>query len=257
VPWFPQEGGVRHGYVLGQTMFTASNTQIANPPPDERPYAGWLYGAIVLGVETGLTLDRVSLAVGVVGPASFAEQTQKFIHDLRRTDKPLGWDTQLRNEPGVVLMRQRSWRSVARHGVGGLELDLTPHAGAAVGNVFTYADAGLTVRVGTHLPNDYGPPRIQPGVPGSGLYIPGNELSWYLFAGGEARAVARNIFLDGNTFRDSRSVDKKPFVGDFQFGIVVAYRSVRLSYTHVLRSREFDTQRASDEFGAVSISVSF
>lgn len=26
----------------------------------------------------------------------------------------------------------------------------------------------------------------------------------------EGRAVARNIFLDGNTFQDSRSVDKEP-----------------------------------------------
>jgi hypothetical protein len=41
------------------------------------------------------------LTVGVVGPASFAEQTQKRIHEIVNADEPRGWNTQLKNEPGV------------------------------------------------------------------------------------------------------------------------------------------------------------
>lgn len=66
------------------------------------------------------------------------------------------------------------------------------------------------LRLGQRLPLDYGPPRIQPSLPGSGFFVPPQDrFGWYLFAGVEGRAVARNIFLDGNTFRDSRSVDKE------------------------------------------------
>ncbi len=53
----------------------------------------------------------------------------------------------------------------------------------------------------------------------------------------------------------SRSVDKKPFVGDLQFGIAVTWSNVRLSYTHVLRTREFKTQDERDDFGALSLSI--
>jgi hypothetical protein len=137
-------------------------------------------------------------------------------------------------------------------------LDFTPHIGGALGNVYTYANAGVTIRYGKRLPNDYGPPRIQPGLPGSGVFSPVSGFDWYVFAGIDGRAVARNIFLDGNTFRDSRSVDKEPLIGDLQFGLVLYWPVMRLSYTHVLRTREFQTQQSSkDYFGSLSMSVMF
>ena len=34
---------------------------------------------------------------------------------------------------------------------GGLGIDLTPHAGASLGNIATYANAGLTLRLGNDL----------------------------------------------------------------------------------------------------------
>jgi len=136
----------------------------------------------------------------------------------------------------------------------GNQFDVTPHLGATVGNIHTYGNAGLTVRYGDNLPLDYGPPRIQPGLTGTSSFVSRPGIGWYLFAGVEGRAVARNIFLDGNSFRDSRSVDKKHFVGDLQFGAVLVWHNVRLSYTHVLRTREFDTQGDSDEFGSLALS---
>jgi hypothetical protein len=113
------------------------------------------------------------------------------------------------------------------------------------------------VRYGKRLPDDHGPPRIQPGWTGFGDFSPAAGFGWYLFAGIEGRAVARNIFLDGNTFRDSRSVDKKHLVGDLQFGFVLDWSDVRLGYTHVLRTREFRTQETMNGFGSLSLSVKY
>lgn len=257
IPWFPQEGRVRHGYALGQNMFTPRDITLINPPLEDRPYAGWLYGTVGLGVETGRQLDQLALTLGVVGPASLAEQSQKFVHKVRNKNRPSGWDTQLGNEPGMMLNYQRSWRGYATKTLAGLDFDLTPHVGGALGNVYTYANTGLTMRYGKQLPTDYGPLRIQPSLPGSGFFTPAYKFSWYLFGGFEGRAVARNIFLDGNTFRDSRSVDKKPLVGDLQWGVVMTWGGVRLSYTHAVRTREFKTQTGSDQFGAFSLSMSF
>ena len=82
VPWFPEQGEVRHGYAFGQSMFVPSDITIADPPPGERPYAGWLYGTVGLGVESGKQLDQFGITLGVVGPASLAEQSQKFVHNV-------------------------------------------------------------------------------------------------------------------------------------------------------------------------------
>lgn len=257
IPWFPRGSEVLHGYSVGQSMFTPIDISEKDPPEGTRPYAGWLYASIGLGVETGKQLDQVVITLGMVGPASLADKTQKEIHRLINTSEPRGWDTQLHNEPGLMISWQRSWRALVLRRLLERQLDITPHLGLTVGNVHSYVNSGLTLRFGGNLPLDYGPPRIQPGAAGTSSFVSSPGVGWYLFAGVEGRAVARNIFLDGNSFRSSRSVDKKLLVGDLQFGGVVVWRDVRLSYTHVFRTREFKTQDKRDNFGAVTVSVQF
>ena len=257
VPWFPREGRVLHGFSFGQNMYTPSDITLENPPVGERPYAGWLYGNAGVGVETGLQLDQVVLTAGVVGPASLGEQTQKAVHRLVNSDDPKGWDHQLRNEPGLILAWQRYWRALVATTLVGNQFDITPHIGATVGNIHTYGNAGITLRYGDNLPLDYGPPRIQPGLSGTSSFVPRPGIGWYAFAGVEGRAVARNLFLDGNSFRNGYSVEKRHFVGDLQFGAVLVWRNVRLSYTHVIRSREFHSQGESDDFGSLTVSLRF
>jgi len=257
VPWVPREGVMLHGYSIGQNIYTPTDISLANPPEEERPYAGWLYGTAGVAVANDMRLDQVVLTVGIVGPASLAERTQKVVHKILDSDEPMGWDTQLRNEPGLMLSWQRNWRAWVQGTLAGNQLDITPHLGATLGNVYTYANSGITIRYGDNLPIDFGPPRIQPGITGTSSFVPRPGFGWYLFAGIEGRAIARNIFLDGNSFRNSRSVDKKNFVGDVQFGAVVVWERVRLSYTHVLRTHEFDTQEKSDSFGSITLTVQY
>lgn len=257
VPWFPDIGEIRHGYIVGQNMYTPRDITLREPPPDDRPYAGWVYATIGLGVESAGQTDQFAFTLGAVGPASLAKQSQTAIHAITGSPDPQGWETQLRNEPGIELAYQRRWRDVATGKLAGLELDFTPHAGGALGNVYTYVNAGFTVRYGKRLAADLGPFRIRPSPPGSGFFIPTDTFSWYVFVGLDGRAVARNIFLDGNTWRESRSVSKEPLVGDLQWGLAVIWRGARITYTHVRRTREFGTQGPSSDFGAFAVSVAF
>jgi hypothetical protein len=254
VPFFAQDGHLRAVFALGQNMYTPSDIKIADPPQTDRPYAGWLHGSVGLINENNKRMDQLQLTLGVVGPASLAEPAQKFIHKLIDSPKPLGWDTQLHNEPGLVLTYQRSWRHDLIGG-DGFGIDMMPHVGGALGNVSTYADTGLMFRAGWRLPADFGPARIQPSLPGSGFFEPdaAHPIGWYFFLGASGRGVARNIFLDGNTFRDSRSVDRKFWVGDLQAGVAINIYDVRLTYTHVFRTREFTTQDKGDQYGAVAL----
>ena len=137
------------------------------------------------------------------------------------------------------------------------EIDVTPRDGIALGNVFTYAGAGAALRIGQNLDLDFGPPFIRPSLPGGTLVKRRDEWGWYLFAGVEGRAVARNIFLDGNTFADSPSVDKRPFIGDLQFGATGMMGPFRLSFTQIMRTEEFYGQQGGDHFGSVSLTYLF
>jgi hypothetical protein len=64
---------------------------------------------------------------------------------------------------------------------------------------------------------------------------------WYVFAGIDARVVAHNIFLDGNTFRDGPSVDRRRTVRDVTIGFSVRHAPLRVSLTRVRRSDEFSS----------------
>ena len=200
----------------------------------------------------------MELQLGVVGPASLAEQTQTFVHSILNDTKPEGWDTQLHNEPALLFEYERTWRFRQKL-FESLELQADPHVGAALGNVYIFADAGAMMRVGFNLPDDFGPPRIDPALPGSYYFEPRKEGAFggYLFLGVDGRAVAHDIFLDGNTWQESRHVDKNILVGDLNTGAALTWNRFRLTYTHVFRTKEFKTQRGTDQFGAVSLSVRY
>jgi hypothetical protein len=257
LPFFDASGNKRYGFSLGQSMFTPTDIERRSPDSRDRPYAGWTYGTVGLVSDRSDRMDSLQLQLGIVGPASLAGQTQDFVHDLIGSPDPQGWDNQINNEPGIALMYQRKWRFLAETSPGGFGVDALPHIGGALGNVFTHANAGFTVRVGQDLGADYGPPLIQPSLPGSDFFNPSQAWGWYLFAGLDGRAVARNIFLDGNTFEDSPSVNKNPLVGDAQFGLAFTYETVRVAYTHVFRTKEFEGQRDPDSFGALTLSYRY
>ena len=257
LPFFSETGEVRTNYALGQNIYTPSNLHLSDPLPTDRPYAGFLYLGLGVIDETDQQLDQAQLQLGVVGPDSLAEESQTFVHRIIHGTLPQGWPFQLRNEPAVVLIDEKTWRALESGKLLGFSFDIDPHVGGAVGNVYDYANAGAMARIGFDLPDDYGPVRIEPSLPGSNYFEPTGSFGWYIFAGIDARAIARNIFLDGNTWQASRHVDKLPFVGDAQLGAAIAFDRFRLTYTHVFRTKEFRTQPHSDQFGAINLSVRF
>jgi hypothetical protein len=258
-PFLPEGGALRWGLAFGQNIFTPDDTLRRNPDPEDRPYAGWLYGAFVLTSYTPTTYGSFELQAGVVGPAALGRQVQNNVHDFLGVDRAYGWDYQLKDEFGINAVFTRQWR--LNHPFDpsdprGLAVGLVPNVTVSLGNVQTYASAGVTLRYGSNLLADFGPPRVRPSLAGSAFFQPDGRWGWYVFAGVEGRAVARDIFLDGNTWRDSRSVDKEPLVGDASLGFTLVMPWARLSYTHKFRTREFE---GGDwvQFGSISLSVRF
>ncbi|MDB5735038.1 MAG: hypothetical protein JWN16_1675 [Alphaproteobacteria bacterium] len=257
LPFFTKKGDVRTRYALGQDIFTPNNLAAVNPSTRDRPYAGFLYGSLGVVADSGVHLDQLQVTLGVVGPASLAQDSQNFVHDIIHDQDALGWHHQLRDEVGVIINYERAFKIIAPRSFLGGVFDVEPHYGFAVGNVYDYANAGVMARFGINLPKDYGPLRIQPSLPGSDYFEPTAGFGAYVFAGVDGRAIARNLFLDGNTFESSRSVQKMNLVGDLSFGAAVTFDSFRLAFTRVIRSREYKTQASQDQFGAVDLTFRF
>ncbi len=66
--------------------------------------------------------------------------------------------------------------------------------------------------------------------------------------------MIRDITLDGNTFRNSHSVDKRHVVAYGGYGVAVMYG--RWSAARYHSTREFNGQRQSPVFGSFTISRS-
>jgi len=252
----------RFELVLGQSIFTPQNLTLNPPDPRDRPYAGWLYAGAGIYQETDHhSLDHLQLLLGVVGPAAQGEEVQNGFHDLINglisQHTAAGWGSQLSNEPGVVFTYEHKWRWGMPVG-GGFAFDVIPDVGVTAGNVFTYAETGAIVRFGQNLNADYGPARIKPALSGTTWFDPSQlqgPIGWYFFVGAAGRAVARNIFLDGNTFVSSARVDKETLVGDLSGGLSFFWADVaKLDFVLTWRSKEFVGQSEPDRYGGVNLS---
>ncbi len=247
-------------YRIGQKIFTPDDLSATTLIEDDRPYAGYLYFNVGLlsKISTQGRRDAGNLlefTVGVVGPASGAQKAQSIIHSLTGSEEPNGWKYQLDNEPVLGLSYVRFLRSITPL-YKGLEYGVRPHLNVALGNAYSYLSIGLMNRFGTYLVNDLAPPNIRPGFPGLSLFRIGKRNNWYLFSGVEGRLVARNIFLDGNSFKDSHRVDRELFVLEAQFGAAFQVGGVRLSVSYMIRSKEFEEQKKHESFGAFNLSFS-
>lgn len=254
---FPAGGTARWGLAFGQKKFTPEDTLARDPDPRDRPYAGWLYGALTLYSYTARELGSLELQLGVVGPSALGEWVQNTTHDLLNIDRAYGWDAQIKDEPGINLVLNRQWRLNQPADAAGRQFGLVPSVAVSLGNVQTYAGAGVLLRYGTELEADFGPPRARPVSAGSIFFQPTGRFGWYGFLGLEGRVVAQDITLDGNTWRDSRSVEREPLVGDASLGVAFVFPAARLTATYTLRSKEFETQREVSQFGSVSVAFRF
>lgn len=256
LPPFDRSADARAVFAIGQRTYTPADTDIDVPNPRDRPYAGWLYVLTDVRTRSDAAIDYVTASVGIVGPGSLARQGQDEFH--RRTHEPRskGWGSQLHDEPTLMVAFERSWPSAAEASFGAARVDVSPRTSVALGTPFTYGSIGAVARAGHNLPDDIPTTHVslapsRDGFRGARLF------GWYAWAGLDARAVAWNTFLDGNAFRESAAVKRRPFGYDLQFGVAAAWRGARLGFAIVHRSREFEGQGGGDKYGQLTLAFAY
>lgn len=249
------ENGLRLGpeprmtLALGQRLH-GPDVKPAFVQPGDRPFAGWLYAMADVRLRNDTVVDHAMASVGIVGPSARGRESQDAIHSLYGKDPVTGWRDQLRDEAAFLVAFDRAWPKVATSRWGGQEVDVSLRAGALAGNVLTAAHGGVVVRYGPSVEGELPTPFLSPAPPRSGV-----AKGWLLWAGADAHAVAHNLFLDGNTRKDSLSVDRKPLGYELHLGAAWVWSGVRIGMSVVRRSPEFRGQRGADRFARLTLSV--
>ena len=249
-------------FSLVNQIFTPVDISRSDLIVDDRPYAGWTFIEAGIHKSSKKSLQSLYLQLGTIGPRSQAEDIQKYIHELTGSELPQGWDNQLKNEFGILLRYIYKWRFEYQV-TDVFETVVVPTVEADLGNIHIQATGGVSARFGWNIPKDFGISSINTGgETGIAIYDEHDNTfkkpwSFSINLNLSARAVARDIFLDGNTFQDSHSVDKKYFIAGIGAGFTARYKRIALDYNYQKQTKQFDTEQQKHGFGSVIISVLF
>ena len=261
--WLPWGQGRRTvGYDVAQAMFTPKNKDLNPPDPNDRPYAGILAFGLSLHVEKTNSYHGLKFITGVLGPWSLAEEMQDAVHSLIGSGKAQGWDYQLHNEPIFNFLYEYRHKFRLAGERERWSVEALPFGGGWLGNMLTQGQIGGIARFGYNMPDDFGPTLVR----GMDFMPPPrrdpqrrSKSDWgFSFYGGVmGNLVLRDITLDGNTFKDSPSVDKKWFVPAAGVGLSVGNRRFQTSFSYIFWGKEFEGQAQNEKFGSISVSYLF
>lgn len=213
-PWFlrplpgrwledPEEEWSMTTHTLGQIMVTPQDIDIDRFRPDDVPYAGLLlFRTSHVSVRRNHA-DELSLTLGILGPASGAEQGQKIVHDLIGANEPEGWDYQLDNTPVAGISLSRVWR-YAGDNPETAEYDLLVLGRVFGGNLESGVGTGIIVRHGRGLKRSF---------PSAGLIsrhspqLVAMDRGWHVYAGLTGTYYFNHIFVNGNDRIDDPESD--------------------------------------------------
>lgn len=213
---------------FGQRIYTPEHKRVAEPLPDERPYAGYLYGKIGKLDQTDFATRYVYEGeFGLVGPHAYGEEVQCGVHKLLGQRCPEGWHNQLKDEPTFTLRAALEKADPRR---------------------FLFTNGVLLTRAMIEVGN------LSDKVQFDSIML-FHLADWIsLYAGPRIHFVARNLLLDGNTFRDSQSVDTNWYYTEMTGALEFKIKNTKIKWQLVVESPQFKEQSSSYNWGGVTVS---
>ena len=239
---------------IGQEMFTPQDWRLSEIDPLDRPYAGVLAAGITYNGRNAQAMRSTTLTLGLVGPSSGAEELQNLLHQLNGSREFRGWEHQVNDEPvfRVLHQRARKWDLVDAVRMS----DAIVHYGGSVGNLTTFGNAGVELRFGRALPDNFGSAPALPGLENTAparMAELGRRSSLHGYVAMDARYVLHDVTLDGNTWRDSASIAREELVVDLGVGFALYWQGWKLTFARYYRTKEFEGQGSGTTLGSITI----
>jgi len=247
---------------IAHQMYTPQDFENPNLIKNDRPYAGYLYLQTALHQSKNNTLKSLTLQIGMVGPVAGMKEVQELIHSLIGSPTPQGWDNQLKNEfIFQINYAQKKYYDLDNIFKYGYNASIIPEFGVELGNASTKAYTSALFRWGKNIPKDYGAYVIDntnySKIPLKNKINGNKKWRFYLNVGLKANLLAHNIFLDGNIFQESHSVEKNIFLVDVTYGLSAAYKHFSLDYIRRHSTKEFKSQENYYSYGSLLFSYNY
>jgi hypothetical protein len=261
--------------ILLQDIYTSDNIEDPIPAIDEHPYSGEM--DLIIGLHFRKEdhqlwiFDQQSLyssvvSLGATGKYSFAENAQKEIHRLTGDTIPEAWKYQLASHFAAKMsLSVKKKYSFTIQQDWGLSFQKTVHITGDLGNTLVQGAMGGELRIGFHIPDDFG--LYAQGAGNIGANIQGEEsvirskgdrFGLYLIFLAEARYVCYDYHI-GEYVTPVRGI------GDLGLGAGFATSRMEIPFIHlklpaikielcyIRRTEEFKEQDGPHRFGTFSI----
>ena len=245
--WWESDAMVpyRCGVGINQSMFTPQDISASGMPPmTDRPWCGTL--GIYLETWKRLRYEdvRTRYTIGVMGPDSYAEDSQRIVHKALGCTKPMGWDNQMPDELMLNIYQERFLNLYAQELIWGFGFDIKPLYGFTVGTTYDNIRAGGQLRFGYNIPFNSFVGGIVPKSDMRGNIVDTCE-GFFIYAVGEVEEefVLHNATLGDSWFRDrdnGQERELEEFVYTYKWGMVTGWKNFSLSYMFEDRAEEFD-----------------
>ncbi|PAF53923.1 hypothetical protein BKH42_04070 [Helicobacter sp. 13S00482-2] len=239
---------------LAQDIYTPYSR--TNPPDiGDHPYGGYLRLNFGISHRGRSFLEHTTFSLGVVGPYSFAYETQNLIHQLTHNPIFYGWGTQLKNE-FIFNIDYQIIKKFYLLNTRYISSDILPALDVALGNADTHFSIGGRWRIGYNLDSDFGVNKVNSSFNGGMPY--NDRFSFYVFGGISGRYQARNIFIQGNSFGMPTGIDIEYLIYDGEIGAALLYKGFRIAYTFTHTSKTFASEPSEGHnFGSIELNIAF
>lgn len=226
-------------FKIGQYIYNPQTVKAANLNVNDRPFAGYLFGHYGIGkFYTNESVLKLNGQLGVVGPNSYAEEVQKFIHNTFGYKSVEGWGYQINNAVAVQLGASYSHKLFPKS--KSKNIDFHVKGDANVGTIFTGASVGFLSRIGLKelLPvydsNLYG------ASINSNTDVWKTQSEFYFYINPMLNYQVYDATIEGRLFNDHSPVtfDLEPLRFNGEAGFKYRKNRLNLSYAFVYRGRE-------------------
>lgn len=212
----------------------------------DRPFSSTLYigfNRVSCNYEKQIRLTS-NLDLGVIGPAAFGYENQKFIHAKTNNPEPHGWQFQIKNDVIVNYSLKLEKGLLQKKRI----VELIGYGFVNAGTIYNNGGLGLLTRIGRT--NHY-------------FSLPGfsNRFQFWIFGKGEGKLIARDASLQGGIF-NTKSIyiinpeDMNRSTFSVAGGIAFAYKSIRLELCDTYLSPEFRNCK-SHAWGHIGLEIVF
>lgn len=239
---------------IGQYIFNPRTRKANDPAVIDRPFAGYLFAEAGKGYFRPNRVLKWNAQLGIVGPSSFAEETQKAIHFLGGYKKVRGWQHQIHDTFAAQLGLSYA-ASVLKPG----KADLNFQGEVNAGTVLVNARVGLLSRfslkgalLSLQESNLYG------GALSSDPGFYKGRREFYFYISPNLKYVGYDATIQGSMFNDDSPVTYgvRPLLFSGEAGFKYRRNRWSVSYSFIYHNKEVKDSPANygHYYGSVVIS---